>query len=312
MPAHLPLHSQRLVVVTGKGGVGKSAVAAALARAAARAHRRVLAVEIGAGRLGALLGAGRLGLEPRTVATGTGRRGRRARGCARGVRPPDPAAAHAEPAPAREHQLPGGGRRRARTAGVPRPAAAEYMDRGAPPRAARVRPDRRRRSGVRALASPARRAADARRPRPPRARRRHAAHASAHGSPTRRRRSSAWSPRPRSSRSARPSSCTASWRAASGCPSRPPSSTPFRRPHFTRTDEAAIARLEASGERHPHVAAARFLLERRREAAAQVRALRRALGAAPVRLPFLFAGPEADGGIDALARELAQAARLAA
>jgi len=73
-----------------------------------------------------------------------------------------------------------------------------------------------------------------------------------------------------------------------------------------------IARLEASGERHPHVAAARFLLDRRREAAGQVRALRRALGAAPVRLPFLFAGPEAGDGIDVLARELAQAAWLAA
>ena len=82
--------------------------------------------------------------------------------------------------------------------------------------------------------------------------------------------------------------------------------------HFTRADEAAIARIEASGEPHPQIAAARFLLERRREAAAQVQALRRALGAAPVRLPFLFAGPEADGGIETLARELAQAARLAA
>ena len=58
--------------------------------------------------------------------------------------------------------------------------------------------------------------------------------------------------------------------------------------------------------------AARFLLERRRAAAAQVQALRRALGAAPIRLPFLFAGPEADGGIDTLARELARAAPLAA
>ena len=35
-----------------------------------------------------------------------------------------------------------------------------------------------------------------------------------------------------------------------------------------------------------------------------MQALRRALGAAPVRLPFLFAGPEAEGGIDTLAREL--------
>src|SRR5262249_17411956 len=81
---------------------------------------------------------------------------------------------------------------------------------------------------------------------------------------------------------------------------------------FTRADEMAIARLEASGERHPHVAAARFLLERRRGGATPGRAPRAALGAAAVRLPFLFAGPEADGGIEVLARELAQAARLAA
>ena len=46
---------------------------------------------------------------------------------------------------------------------------------------------------------------------------------------------------------------------------------------------------------------------------AQVQALRRALGAAPVRLPFLFAGPEAEGGIDAArARRSRDAAGLAA
>ena len=70
MPARLPLTSQRLVVVTGKGGVGKTAVAAALARAAVAANRRVLAVEVGRGRLGALLGAARGGLEPRPVSPG--------------------------------------------------------------------------------------------------------------------------------------------------------------------------------------------------------------------------------------------------
>jgi anion-transporting ArsA/GET3 family ATPase len=57
VPGHLPLAAQRLVIVTGKGGVGKTAVTAALARAAADAGRRVLAVEIGQARLGALLQA---------------------------------------------------------------------------------------------------------------------------------------------------------------------------------------------------------------------------------------------------------------
>ena len=70
MPARLPLGSQRLVVVTGKGGVGKSAVTAALARAAVAANRRVLAVEVGRGRLGSLLGASRGGLEPQRVSPG--------------------------------------------------------------------------------------------------------------------------------------------------------------------------------------------------------------------------------------------------
>lgn len=66
----LPLVGQRLVVVTGKGGVGKTTVAAALARAAANSGRRVLAVEVGAGRLGALLGLDALGGEPASVAPG--------------------------------------------------------------------------------------------------------------------------------------------------------------------------------------------------------------------------------------------------
>ncbi len=42
-----PLTDRRLVIVTGKGGTGKTTVTAALALAASRAGRRVLAVEVG-------------------------------------------------------------------------------------------------------------------------------------------------------------------------------------------------------------------------------------------------------------------------
>lgn len=56
MPA--PLLDRRLVVVTGKGGVGKSSVSAALALAATRAGKRVLVCEVNAQeRVAPLLGA---------------------------------------------------------------------------------------------------------------------------------------------------------------------------------------------------------------------------------------------------------------
>jgi anion-transporting ArsA/GET3 family ATPase len=45
--AALPLFERRLVIVTGKGGTGKTSVVAALALAAARLGRRVAAVEMG-------------------------------------------------------------------------------------------------------------------------------------------------------------------------------------------------------------------------------------------------------------------------
>src|SRR6266700_2082560 len=67
VPPRLPLVSQRLVVVTGKGGVGKTTVTAALAHAAAAGGRHVLAVEVGRGpiRVGARLAAA--SLEPEAL-----------------------------------------------------------------------------------------------------------------------------------------------------------------------------------------------------------------------------------------------------
>jgi Mrp family chromosome partitioning ATPase len=57
-----PLLDRRLVIVTGKGGVGKSTIAAALALVAARAGKRVLVCEVNAQeRIAPLLGAPRAG-----------------------------------------------------------------------------------------------------------------------------------------------------------------------------------------------------------------------------------------------------------
>ena len=62
---------RRLLIVTGKGGVGKTSVTAAIAIAAARAGSRVLACEMdGSGRLAASLGSDPVGFEPSTIALG--------------------------------------------------------------------------------------------------------------------------------------------------------------------------------------------------------------------------------------------------
>jgi anion-transporting ArsA/GET3 family ATPase len=66
-----PLHELRLVVVSGKGGVGRTTVAAALARAAADAGKRVLIAESApTDRLGRLHGKEPLGPGVTTLAPG--------------------------------------------------------------------------------------------------------------------------------------------------------------------------------------------------------------------------------------------------
>jgi len=65
------LGAERLLLVSGKGGVGKSAVAAALAINALRQGRRVLLVDVvGGGGLASHLGVGALDFTPREVRPG--------------------------------------------------------------------------------------------------------------------------------------------------------------------------------------------------------------------------------------------------
>lgn len=64
-PAPADLFARRLLIVSGKGGVGKTSVAAALARLAARAGKSVLLAGIeSGGELGRMLGRPDLGAEP--------------------------------------------------------------------------------------------------------------------------------------------------------------------------------------------------------------------------------------------------------
>jgi anion-transporting ArsA/GET3 family ATPase len=65
------LLGRRLLVVTGKGGVGKSTVAAALALVAARLGKRVLVVDVDAkGTIADRFEAGRIGFKPKEVMPG--------------------------------------------------------------------------------------------------------------------------------------------------------------------------------------------------------------------------------------------------
>jgi len=309
VPARLPLAAQRLVVVTGKGGVGKSAVAAALARAAAKAGRRVLAVEVGAGRLGALLG-GALGAEPRPLGP---------RLAAATIEPEAAladfvlsvlklrvlarrllestsfqvlaAAAPGLPEFLVLHRLSTwlDARRLGRfvydLVVVDAPATGHSLPLLAAPRAlgalAHVGPVAER------LSSIGRRLAD----------------------PTATLVCLVTTPEELAVRETVDLHRELAGRL--GLPVAPPivNALPPRR--FTAADVAALARLETNAPAHPYLAAARLELARRREAAAQVAVLRRSLGT-PVRLPFLYGGPESDGGLARLSAELALAAGLAA
>jgi hypothetical protein len=306
VPARLPLGSQRLVVVTGKGGVGKTTVTAALARAAARAGRRVLAVEVGRGRLGALLGVDHLGHEPKRVDTGL-------------------AAATIEPEEALADFVHGVLRFRMLSRRLLESTSFQVLA-AAAPGLQELLVLHRLLGWIRAkrLGRPVHQLVIVDAP------------ASGHSLPL--------LEAPRTLRAfarlgpvaellGEIQRLLADPQATLVCPVTTPEELAWARPwlhreltrlglavapplvnalpprHFTAADAAAVARLEGG---HPYVLAARFHVERRKQAEAQVALLRRALDQPPIRLPFLFAAPESPRGIAELAEELAAAAGLAA
>lgn len=307
MRARLPLTTQRLVVVTGKGGVGKSAVTAALALSAARAGRRVLAVEVGRGRVGALLGTPALRAEPARVRPGVSaaviepeevlgdfvhgvlRIGILARRLLESTT--FQVLAAAAPGLAELlvlHRLAGWldarrlGRRLYDLVVVDAPASGHSLPLLAAPRTlgalARLGPVSDMLRGIeRRLGDPGETLV-------------------------------CLVSTPEDLAVRETVELHRELRAL-GLPVAPPivNALPPRR--FTAADEAALGRFDPE---HPWLVAARFEIARRREATAQVATLRRELGATPVTLPFLFAGPEEPGALDVLARELDAASGAAA
>ena len=302
MPPRLPLASQRLIVITGKGGVGKTTVTAAFAQAAAAARRRVLAVEVGPGRLGALLGAAtvsheptRVGprlavarLEPEAVLGDFVLSALRLRLLARRLLESTTFQVLAAAAPGLPellvlHRVAGWleERRLGRPAYdlvlLDAPASGHSLPLLAAPRTlgalARFGPVATLlRNMERMLHDPATTLVCL-----------------------------VTTPEELAVRE--------TLDVGLGLSVGPPILNAVPRRRFTPTDVAALAALDPDD---PHVVAARFHLERRRQAQAQYSTLRRTLGVSPVRLPLLFPPPETSGGIDALATDLARAAGLAA
>jgi len=301
VPPRLPLASQRLVVVTGKGGVGKTTVTAALAHAATAGGRRVLAVEVGRGPLGSLLGGTRLGTAPMRVAAGL-------------------AAASLEPEVLLGDFVEGVLRFRILARRLLESTSFQVLAAAAPglgeflvlQRLLGWVEARRRGRPVYDLV-----VVDA--------------PASGHSLPL------LAAPHtlgalarlgPVAELLARIQRLIADPRATLVCVVTTPEELAVRETmelhrelaerlglavappivnalpprRFTAGDAAALDRLDA----------ARFQLERRRQADAQLTALRRAVGAAPVRLPFLFEAPDAPAGLAVLAAALGRAAGVAA
>ena len=304
VPPGLALSTQRLVVVTGKGGVGKTTVAAALAYAAAHSGRQTLAVDVGAGPLGTLLGARTLETEPRRLG-------------------PRLSAARIEPEVALEEFLHGVLRIRALSRRLLQSTSFQVLAAAAPGLPEFLVLQRllgwfeSRRFGrpvydLIVVDAPA----------------------SGHSLPL------LAAPRTLGTLArlgpvgallgriekllADPAStlvCVVTTpeelairetvelhrelRDGLGLPVSPPivNAVPPRR--FGTADVAALDRLDGGSALHPWVTAARFHIERRTRAEAQIAALRRAVGVRPFRLPFLFAAPESPASLATLAADLA-------
>jgi len=308
VPPRLPLASQRLIVITGKGGVGKTTVTAAFARAAAAARRRVLAVEVGPGRLGTLLGAATVSHEPTRVGPRLAvarleseavlgdfvLSALRLRLLARRLLESTTFQVLAAAAPGLPellvlHRVAGWleERRLGRPAYdlvlLDAPASGHSLPLLAAPRTlgalARFGPVATLlRNMERMLHDPATTLV-------------------------------CLVTTPEELAVRETLELHQELDVGLGLSVGPPILNAVPRRRFTPTDVAALAALDPDD---PHVVAARFHLERRRQAQAQYSTLRRTLGVSPVRLPLLFPPPETSGGIDALATDLARAAGLAA